>query len=138
MEEIVIPALRAFRPDLVVVAAGFDAMGGERPYGNTKLTQYWYGWCAASLQELGLPLVLNLEGGYTPGNVVAGVEQVILALKGAKQGGEFLADMHRAHAKACGGGVPFAPRAAHVCRMAEATQTRKAAIQNQSFALRIA
>ena len=136
MEEYIFPAIQAFNPGIVVVAAGFDAMGGERPYGNTKLTQYWYGWCVASLQEMGVPLVLNLEGGYTPANVVAGVEQVLLALKGNKQISDFIADMQKSHAAVCGA-APFAPHAARSHRMAEAMEARAAAFEGKIFGLHL-
>merc|ERR1719498_1497755 len=98
------------------------------------LTKYWYGWCVASLQAMGFPLVLNLEGGYSPANVVAGVEQVLLALSGTKQVSDFLADMRKTHAAMCGD-APFAPHAARVRRMAEAVETRAAAVQKNIFKL---
>lgn len=119
-----------------MVAAGFDAMGGEKPYGNTKLTQYWYGWCVASLQEMGFPLVLNLEGGYTPANVVAGVEQVLMALKGTKQTSDFVADMQMSHAALCGD-APFVPHSARSRRVAEAMETRTASMEENIFKLYI-
>jgi len=128
--------IQTFQPEIIVVAAGFDAMGGEKPYGLTKLTQFWYGWCIASLKEMSLPLMLNLEGGYKTANVVACVEQVLIALKGTKQSGDFSLDMQRAHIAACGDQI-FQPKAAHIRRMLEAMETRNEAIESSRFELHV-
>eukprot|EP00037_Helgoeca_nana_P022163 m.225643 g.225643 ORF g.225643 m.225643 type:complete len:655 (+) comp25908_c0_seq4:143-2107(+) len=61
-----LPAIRDFRPDLIMVACGFDALDGD-PYASMALTPEWFGWLAAELHEASIaPFVFNLEGGYDP------------------------------------------------------------------------
>merc|ERR1712093_933553 len=77
----VFPQIQEFRPDIIFIAAGFDAMDGDG-YANQKLTANWYGWCVAELMSMDIPIVLNLEGGYNPENVAEGVDKVVDALGG--------------------------------------------------------
>jgi len=77
----IIPEIKKFRPDLLFVAAGFDALKGD-PYGDQQLTKAWYGWCIAELMRLSIPMVLNLEGGYDPRAVACGIDECITALTG--------------------------------------------------------
>lgn len=77
------PKIHDFKPDIIFVAAGFDALGGDA-YGSMELTENWYGWCIAELMSRDVaPLVLNLEGGYHPANVARAVGTVVDALAGA-------------------------------------------------------
>jgi acetoin utilization deacetylase AcuC-like enzyme len=67
-EDEVLPALDAFRPQLVLVSAGFDAHRRD-PLANLSLETDDYGWITARLVELavrhaGGRLVSTLEGGY--------------------------------------------------------------------------
>mmetsp|Transcript_70852 Transcript_70852/g.189175 ORF Transcript_70852/g.189175 Transcript_70852/m.189175 type:complete len:128 (-) Transcript_70852:46-429(-) len=61
----VLPVLRAFQPDLVLVCAGFDAADGD-PLGGFELTPAVFGDMTRGLAGVagGGRLVLALEGGY--------------------------------------------------------------------------
>ncbi|GFR45035.1 hypothetical protein Agub_g6402 [Astrephomene gubernaculifera] len=61
---VVEPILSAYQPDLVIVAAGFDAADGD-PLGGCKLSPEGYAWMTERLMRFaGGRLVLALEGGY--------------------------------------------------------------------------
>jgi acetoin utilization deacetylase AcuC-like enzyme len=67
VQHVVVPAGRAYAPQLVIVSAGFDAHRDD-PLASCRLTEDTYEAMAASMrvlaQELGAPLVIVLEGGY--------------------------------------------------------------------------
>ena len=68
MRERVLPALHAFRPDLVLVSAGFDAHRRD-PLANLELEADDFDWATAQLMDVagrhaGDRLVSVLEGGY--------------------------------------------------------------------------
>jgi len=79
----IFPQIKEFAPEIIFIAAGYDALDGDA-YADQELTSDWYGWCIAELMKLSVaPLVLNLEGGYTPENVVLAIGKTIDALDGA-------------------------------------------------------
>ncbi|UIJ71163.1 histone deacetylase family protein [Aurantimonas sp. HBX-1] len=64
----ILPALRAFEPELVIVSAGFDGHYRD-PLGSLRLTEGDFDWATAELMEIadryaGGRLVSLLEGGY--------------------------------------------------------------------------
>ncbi len=68
MDTVVLPALEAFRPDLVVVSAGFDAHVRD-PLAELRLTEADFVWITRRLMEVagrrcGGRIVSVLEGGY--------------------------------------------------------------------------
>jgi len=68
MESVILPRLRAFRPDLVLVSAGFDAHMRD-PLANLNLTAEDFGWITTRLMEIADAsasgrVVSVLEGGY--------------------------------------------------------------------------
>jgi acetoin utilization deacetylase AcuC-like enzyme len=68
MSSVILPALDAFAPDLVVVSAGFDAHHRD-PLGSLRLTEEDFAWVTLALMEAaevhcGGRLVSVLEGGY--------------------------------------------------------------------------
>lgn len=68
MLEEVLPALRAFAPDLVIISAGFDAHRDD-PLAELRLTEADYAWATDELVSVardcaGGRLVSALEGGY--------------------------------------------------------------------------
>ena len=68
METVILPRLRAFKPDLVIVSAGFDAHKRD-PLANLNLLEEDFGWATAKLMDVadkhaGGRLVSLLEGGY--------------------------------------------------------------------------
>jgi acetoin utilization deacetylase AcuC-like enzyme len=67
-EDVVVPALRAFAPDLILVSAGFDAHADD-PLAMMRASTAGFGRLAAMLHEVALEccggrLALALEGGY--------------------------------------------------------------------------
>ena len=68
MTERVLPALDAFRPDMLLISAGFDAHQAD-PLANLRLEEADYAWATDQLLELarrhcGGRVVSALEGGY--------------------------------------------------------------------------
>jgi acetoin utilization deacetylase AcuC-like enzyme len=67
-EEIVLPALDRFRPELIMISAGFDAHRAD-PLASLELEAEDFGWVTERLTEMakthcGGRLVSTLEGGY--------------------------------------------------------------------------
>ena len=81
-----LPRLRAFKPQLLLVSAGFDAHARD-PLANLCLGSEDYAWITAKLVELaeqyaGGRLVSTLEGGYDPAALAASVAAHVEALLG--------------------------------------------------------
>jgi acetoin utilization deacetylase AcuC-like enzyme len=67
-EALIVPALRAYRPNLLLVSAGFDAHESD-PLAQMRLTTAGFAWMAVILRDLADDLcdgrlVLVTEGGY--------------------------------------------------------------------------
>jgi len=67
-ESRILPALRSFSPDIVIISAGFDAHRDD-PLANLQLTEPDFGWATAKIAEVADKhaqgrLVSMLEGGY--------------------------------------------------------------------------
>jgi acetoin utilization deacetylase AcuC-like enzyme len=67
-ESVLLPVLRAFRPEFILVSAGFDAHAAD-PLASMRLSTHAYAWFCAQLAELardccGGRIALLLEGGY--------------------------------------------------------------------------
>ena len=84
-DEVVLPALRRFQPELVLVSAGFDAHARD-PLASMQLTEAGYGWMAPRAargrrRERRRPRsALVLEGGY---DLTALEESTAASLRGA-------------------------------------------------------
>jgi len=63
MDDHVLPAVRHFDPDALIIAAGFDTYAKD-PVGHFVLEQDDYHRLGESLGRLGLPTVVVQEGGY--------------------------------------------------------------------------
>src|SRR5262249_28128926 len=64
----ILPALRNFGPDIVLISAGFDAHKDD-PLANLQLTEADFSWATAKIAEIAAKhaqgrLVSMLEGGY--------------------------------------------------------------------------
>lgn len=57
-------SLKAFRPELVGVSAGFDAYSGD-PLANSPLEAEDFRWLGRELRAVGAPMFSVLEGGYS-------------------------------------------------------------------------
>lgn len=82
-ELVVMPVARAFAPDLVIVAAGFDAAAGD-PLGGMLVSPAGFAAMAASLLTLaGGKMVMALEGGYNVDMTAACAAACVETLLGA-------------------------------------------------------
>jgi acetoin utilization deacetylase AcuC-like enzyme len=83
VEHVVVPAARAFAPDLVLVSAGFDAHRAD-PLAGCLLETSSFGELARHVRDLALacdaPLGIVLEGGYDPASLAQSVRETMLAL----------------------------------------------------------
>jgi acetoin utilization deacetylase AcuC-like enzyme len=79
------PVMRAFRPGLVLVSAGFDAHGSD-PIGGMKLSSACFGAMAgvigSAARDCGAPVVYCLEGGYDLEAQRESAASVLRVLKG--------------------------------------------------------
>jgi acetoin utilization deacetylase AcuC-like enzyme len=83
LQHIVLPAARAFEPDLVLVSAGFDAHR-EDPLAGCRLEEGSFAKLARHVRELAtdleVPLGAVLEGGYEPAALARSVLATLAAL----------------------------------------------------------
>lgn len=87
--EVLKSVMRNYEPELVMVAAGFDAHRQD-PLGMGLMTEKGFGELARICAllgplSLGAPLLLALEGGYRPRAVAASVREVLKSLLSAHQ-----------------------------------------------------
>jgi len=68
-----------WRPDLVLLSAGFDAMAGDPLAGFTLEPEDYATWIT-EWRALGAPIASVLEGGYVPARLAAGVRAHLGAL----------------------------------------------------------
>jgi acetoin utilization deacetylase AcuC-like enzyme len=78
------PIILRYEPELILVAAGFDAHRDD-PVGRSRLTESVFGDLTRLLLRLGAeigqpPLLLALEGGYDPPALARCVREVLIAL----------------------------------------------------------
>ncbi len=87
-ESLLLPLARAFRPQLVLVSAGYDPQEGDM-LGGLCFSQDAFQWMAASLTELCREVeaagpVCFLEGGYVPEMAARSIVATIRGLQGEK------------------------------------------------------
>jgi acetoin utilization deacetylase AcuC-like enzyme len=87
-EEIVLPALDRFKPELIMISAGFDAHRAD-PLASLELEAEDFGWVTERLLEMarthcGGRLVSTLEGGYDLEALAESSAAHVTALLGAK------------------------------------------------------
>jgi acetoin utilization deacetylase AcuC-like enzyme len=85
-ESLLTPLARAFKPQLVLISAGYDPQEGD-PLGGLRFSQVSFQWMAAHLQSLSRELGASgplcfLEGGYVPEMMAASVVATIKGLLG--------------------------------------------------------
>ncbi len=85
-EQSVVPAVDAFRPDLIMISAGFDAHADD-PIGNLNLSDETYGWLTQRVVDLAEGhcrgrIVSVLEGGYNLDALGRSVREHVCALGG--------------------------------------------------------
>jgi acetoin utilization deacetylase AcuC-like enzyme len=83
LEHIVVPAATAFRPDLVLVSAGYDAHRAD-PLAGCRLETDSFAEMSRHVhdiaRQLGVPLGMVLEGGYEPAALAECVQATLAAL----------------------------------------------------------
>ena len=89
VERQILPALEAFRPELILISAGFDAHGAD-PLANLDLTEADFAWVTGRICDLAARhakgrVVSTLEGGYDLEALAASVAAHVKVLM--EQGG---------------------------------------------------
>ena len=84
--EKVLPAIDDFKPEFVIISAGFDAHRDD-PLGEINLSTGFYGWMTARVMEMadkhaGGRIVSVLEGGYNLSMLPLCIEEHLKALSG--------------------------------------------------------
>jgi acetoin utilization deacetylase AcuC-like enzyme len=83
LARVVIPAARAFAPQLVLISAGFDAHRAD-PLGECRLETRSFGEMARHVRDLArecqAPVGVVLEGGYEPRALAESLRETLLAL----------------------------------------------------------
>lgn len=92
--EILPQVVEGYDPQLIMVAAGFDAHKDD-PLGNTQLSEMAFAGLGSLVRRLGpakgIPLLLALEGGYNHEALTASLRQNLLALVQPGYGQDILA-----------------------------------------------
>ncbi len=87
LQHVIVPIARSFRPGLLLVSAGYDAHRDD-PLAQCELDEAGFREMAATIRELGaelgVPVVVCLEGGY---NVTALADSVVATIEGLQGGG---------------------------------------------------
>jgi len=78
-EQVIIPKLTEFKPDIIVISAGFDAAEGD-PLGGYHLTPNCYYNMTKLLMGFGKPLLLVLEGGYDLNSIALSMAECVRCL----------------------------------------------------------
>lgn len=94
------PVYSRFRPELVLVAAGFDSIRND-PIGRSRLTPGVFGDLTGVLMDMGEgvgspPVLFVLEGGYDSRILSSAVKEVLLALDGRADNGSDIHETDRA------------------------------------------
>lgn len=75
-------ATERWRPELILLSAGFDGMAGD-PLGGFTLEPEDYAAWVVEWRALGVPMASVLEGGYEPARIAAAAAAHVRALAGA-------------------------------------------------------
>jgi acetoin utilization deacetylase AcuC-like enzyme len=85
MRDVIVPVARAYRPELVLVSAGFDAHEGD-PLAGCRVSDAGFGAMARLLRdlasELKVPIGAVMEGGYALEPLARGVALTMDVLRG--------------------------------------------------------
>jgi acetoin utilization deacetylase AcuC-like enzyme len=85
VEHVVCPIARSYGPGLIVISAGYDAHRDD-PLANCEVETEAYGQMTAAIRdvaaELEVPVLVCLEGGYSPRALAASVAATVNALGG--------------------------------------------------------
>jgi len=85
VEHVVAPIARSWAPDLIALSAGYDAHRDD-PLADCRVDEQGYATMAATMrlvaEELEVPVLVCLEGGYAPAALARSVAATVMALKG--------------------------------------------------------
>jgi acetoin utilization deacetylase AcuC-like enzyme len=88
VQHVVAPIARSYTPNLIVISAGFDAHRDD-PLAECRVETPAYGDMAATMrqvgEEVGAPVLVCLEGGYSPSALAASAVATIEALADARE-----------------------------------------------------
>jgi acetoin utilization deacetylase AcuC-like enzyme len=94
IEHVIVPIARQFEPGLIAISAGYDAHRDD-PLAGCSVTTEGYGRMTAAMRdlaaELGVPVLVCLEGGYAPDALAASVVTTLRTLD-ASDGGRPASD----------------------------------------------
>lgn len=79
---LILPALQQFAPDCILISAGYDAVKGDALAGM-NVSPAAFGYLAAALTRLSIPIVGVLEGGYDVELLAHGVAETVQGLRGS-------------------------------------------------------
>jgi acetoin utilization deacetylase AcuC-like enzyme len=115
VEHLVAPLIRAWRPQLVLVSAGFDAHRDD-PLARCRLSEHGFAAMTASLRracaEVEAPIGLVLEGGYAVEALASSVASLIPVLSAAEPPEAPALDVHPLTVAAWDRLAPWWPEAA--------------------------
>ena len=78
-EAMFFPMIREFKPDLIIISAGFDSAKGD-PLGHVAVSPVGYAWMTEGLRKIQPCLAVVLEGGYSLEALEVSSEAVVRAL----------------------------------------------------------
>lgn len=88
IQHLVAPIARAYQPDLLVISAGYDAHRDD-PLASCSVSTGGYGEMTATIRdlarELEAPVLVCLEGGYSPAALAASVVATLAALEDGRR-----------------------------------------------------
>ena len=92
MESVLLPIIREFGPDLIIIGAGFDSARGD-PLGEFDLTPNGFVWMTEQLREVQPKCLAVLEGGYRPENIKECGTAVLESLMGKRRSTEIAGEI---------------------------------------------
>lgn len=112
-DERILPAAQTYRPELILISAGFDAHAHD-PLGGMRLTEIGFATLAQRVVDLAAQtaadrVVAILEGGYDPDALARSVASVLRVLDGEQPGATGVNQKSRNRALAKNGGHPVCP-----------------------------
>ena len=78
-EKIVIPVLKEYKPDIILISCGFDAAEGD-PLGRMSLSPIGYTYMTKALKNICPKIIVALEGGYNLNSLSRCSEAIIRTL----------------------------------------------------------
>jgi hypothetical protein len=78
-ENIILPALKEYKPDIILVSCGFDAAEND-PLGKMSLTPIGYSYMTNALMRVSNKIIIALEGGYNLDSLSRCSEAIIRTL----------------------------------------------------------